>query len=82
VVITDQTMPQMTGLALAQRIKAIRADVPIILCTGFSQAITPERGKELGIEEFVMKPMTARDLATAVQRALKNRPSRGAEVEV
>jgi PAS domain S-box-containing protein len=70
VVITDQTMPGMTGDVLAGKLMAIRPDVPIILCTGFSELIHEEKAKKLGIREFVMKPLVLRDLASAVRRAL------------
>ena len=69
-VITDMTMPNMTGDKLAQEILSIRPGIPIILCTGFSEYITEERAKALGIQEFVMKPLVMRDLATVIRRAL------------
>ena len=62
VVITDQTMPNMTGDVLARQILEIRAEVPIILCTGFSHLITPEKAKAIGIRAFLMKPLMVRDL--------------------
>ena len=71
VVLTDQTMPDMTGDALARELLRIRPDIPIILVTGFSQDIEPEHVHELGIREFMMKPMTARDLSEAIQRVLQ-----------
>jgi PAS domain S-box-containing protein len=55
-VITDVTMPAMTGIELAKELMAIRPDIPIILCTGFSELINEKRAKEMGIQEFVMKP--------------------------
>jgi FixJ family two-component response regulator len=60
----------MTGDKLAQEILAIRPGIPIILCTGFSEYITEEKAKALGIQEFVMKPLVMRDLATVIRRAL------------
>lgn len=71
VVLTDQTMPDMTGDDLARELLRIRPDIPIILVTGFSQDIEPEHVYELGIREFIMKPMTARDLSEAIQRVLQ-----------
>jgi FixJ family two-component response regulator len=47
--ITDHTMPRMTGDTLAQELLRIRPDMPIILCTGFSELVTEERAKEIGI---------------------------------
>lgn len=70
-VITDQTMPEMTGLALANKLIAIRKDVPIVLCTGYSETVSPEKAQKAGIREFVMKPVTKRELALTIQRALE-----------
>jgi len=69
-VVTDMTMPQMTGDELAKELMTIRSDVPIILCTGFSESITKEGAKEMGIREFAMKPFVMRDLANVVRRIL------------
>ena len=56
-VITDMTMPNMTGSELAQQLMRIRPDIPVILCTGFSEAITQEKARALGVREFIMKPI-------------------------
>ncbi|OPY08175.1 MAG: Blue-light-activated protein [Syntrophus sp. PtaB.Bin001] len=69
-VITDMTMPQMTGIVLARNLLQIRKDIPIILCTGFSEIITEEDAKKLGIKEFIMKPLFMKDLAAAIRRTL------------
>jgi PAS domain S-box-containing protein len=69
-VITDYTMPNMTGANLAREIVQIRADMPIVLCTGFSEQISEEKAKDLGITEFVLKPFELRTLAEAIHRAL------------
>jgi len=69
-VITDQTMPQMTGEILARAVRAIRPDVPIILCTGFSHVINADQARALGINMFLMKPLVLRDLARAIQQVL------------
>jgi len=69
-VITDQTMPNMTGSDLATEILRIRSDIPIILCTGFSHAISPEKAAALGIREFVMKPIVGAQLGRTVRRVL------------
>lgn len=71
--ITDMTMPAMTGVDLAKEILKIRPDISIILCTGFSELITEEQAKKLGIKEFVMKPFTLGDLSRVVRKALDNR---------
>ena len=69
-VMTDMTMPKMTGEKLAKEIMTIRPDIPMILCTGYSEQITEEKAKELGIKEFVMKPIRINDIATTIRRAL------------
>jgi len=69
-VITDMTMPNMTGDRFAREIWKIRPGIPVILCTGFSERITEEKAKAMGIREFVMKPLVIKDLAQALRRAL------------
>jgi two-component system cell cycle sensor histidine kinase/response regulator CckA len=63
-------MPNMTGEKLAGEILKIRPGLPIILCTGFSEHVTEGKAKALGIREFLMKPLTLKDLARAVRRNL------------
>ena len=70
-VITDQTMPKMTGDKLAKSILSIRPNLPIILCTGFSEIIDADEAKALGIREFVMKPFTVREMAEKVRKVLE-----------
>jgi two-component system, cell cycle sensor histidine kinase and response regulator CckA len=73
-VITDMTMPSMTGAELARELIKIRSDIPIILCTGYSQLITPEKSNAIGIQEFVMKPFSRSEIAEAIRKVLdKNR---------
>ncbi len=69
-VLTDLTMPKMTGLELSEKLLKIRPDIPIVLCTGFGQGISPERIRDIGIREMVMKPMVASELSEAVYKAL------------
>ncbi|MBW2168751.1 MAG: PAS domain S-box protein [Deltaproteobacteria bacterium] len=69
-VITDMTMPNMTGDRLAKELMKIRPDIPVILCTGFSERITEEKAKEMGIRAFAMKPIVIRDLANTVREVL------------
>ncbi len=57
IVITDQTMPDLTGAALSEKLLALRADIPIILCTGHSAEITEETAYQLGIKAFIYKPI-------------------------
>ncbi|MFH1214991.1 MAG: PAS domain S-box protein [Pseudomonadota bacterium] len=70
-VITDQTMPEMTGAELAAKLMKIRADLPVILCTGHSDIIDEAKARALGIREFLMKPMQLRQLAEIIKRILK-----------
>ena len=69
-VITDMTMPNMTGDKLAAKMLQIRPDIPIILCTGYSDQITERRAKEMGIKAFVMKPLVMKDLAAQIRDVL------------
>jgi CheY-like chemotaxis protein/anti-sigma regulatory factor (Ser/Thr protein kinase) len=70
-VITDQSMPQMTGVRLAEEMIKVRKDVPIILCTGYSEVVSPEKAKDIGIREFVMKPLLRKEMAETIRRVLK-----------
>ncbi|MGZ3598016.1 MAG: hybrid sensor histidine kinase/response regulator [Syntrophales bacterium] len=72
-IITDVTMPGMTGIELAKELMAIRSDIPIILCTGFSELIDEKHAKEMGIREFVMKPFVIGKHAKAIRRVLEEK---------
>jgi PAS domain S-box-containing protein len=72
-IITDQTMPNLTGTNLAEEFIKIRSDIPIILCTGFSKNISRKKLESIGIKEFVMKPIVQRDLATAIRKVLNEK---------
>jgi len=69
-VITDQTMPGLTGEALSRELLRIRPELPIILCTGFSHIMTAEKAKALGIQAYLMKPLAIRDLAPIIRHVL------------
>jgi two-component system, cell cycle sensor histidine kinase and response regulator CckA len=69
-VITDLTMPKMTGTELARMLLQLRPDIPVILCTGFSQTMTHERASSMGIRELVMKPILIHELAATIRRVL------------
>jgi CheY-like chemotaxis protein len=69
-VITDQTMPQMTGLQLAVELKKIRPNIPVIICTGFSENINEETYKSHGVCDFFMKPVTKKEVAAVIRRVL------------
>ncbi|MBN1516596.1 Cache 3/Cache 2 fusion domain-containing protein [Candidatus Sumerlaeota bacterium] len=72
-VITDMTMPRMTGDQLTQEIIAIRHDMPVILCTGYNERISEERAKEIGVREFVLKPWNLKTLTAVVKKTLNSR---------
>jgi CheY-like chemotaxis protein len=72
-VITDQTMPGMTGSDLARRILQIRPFMPIILCTGYSSLISEEKVRSLGIKGFAMKPLARKDIAAIIRKVLDKR---------
>jgi PAS domain S-box-containing protein len=72
-VITDQTMPNMTGMELAREMLRIRADLPIILCTGFSDAVSYDRLRDIGIGDFIMKPILKHDLIASISRLLSQK---------
>ncbi|HIJ79965.1 MAG: response regulator, partial [Desulfobulbaceae bacterium] len=76
-IITDMAMPNMTGAELARKLIAIRPDIPIILCTGFSETINEVQAKALGIEEYIMKPVIEKDIAIAVRKVLDRRKKKG-----
>ncbi len=69
-VITDQTMPNLTGMGLAMELRKVRPGIPIILCTGHSDKVSSEHMQERGIQGFLMKPVDKREMAEAVRRIL------------
>ena len=69
-VITDHTMPRMTGADLAREMLLIRPDLPVILCTGFSETMDEVQARDIGIGAFVMKPVVMRELAEVIHRLL------------
>lgn len=66
--ITDQSMPDLTGVEMAIEFLKIRPNMPIILCTGYSNKIAPKEAKEIGIKEFMMKPLHKRLLAATIRK--------------
>ena len=72
-VITDMTMPHMTGEELTKQLITIRPDIPVILCTGYSKRINEEKAKSIGIKAFVMKPIHTRMMAETVRSVLDGR---------
>ncbi len=69
-VITDQTMPHMTGKELTKHIKSIRSDIPVILCTGYSDQINEKSARDMGINAFVLKPIIIRDISRIIRDVL------------
>jgi CheY-like chemotaxis protein len=75
-VITDMTMPNMTGDLLARKLLEMRSDTPIILCTGYNEGITEEKALALGIRKYIMKPVVKNELASTIRTVLRA-PLRG-----
>ncbi len=71
-VLTDMTMPDMTGVQLTGEIRAIRPDIKVILCTGFSYHINDEKSKALGLQGFIMKPVVKHELASVIRNVIDN----------
>ena len=66
--VTDQTMPGLTGVDLAREVLLIRPDLPVIMCTGYSEAVSPEEACEAGVCEYVLKPPDFQKLASSIRR--------------
>ncbi len=69
-VITDMTMPQMTRVKLFEKLREIRSDIPIIICTGHSSLVNAESAKQLGVDDYVMKPVSRAMIAKAIRKVL------------
>jgi CheY-like chemotaxis protein len=69
-VITDMTMPKMTGDQLARKLMEIKPGIPVILCTGFNESITEEKALAMGIDKFIMKPIVKDELAGTIRSVL------------
>jgi PAS domain S-box-containing protein len=72
-IITDQTMPGMTGVDLARRILQLRPEMPIILCTGYSSQISEETAKAVGIKGFAYKPLAKKDIGELIRKILDDK---------
>jgi signal transduction histidine kinase/CheY-like chemotaxis protein len=72
-VITDMTMPKITGDLLARELLKIRPEIPVILCTGFSKLIDEERALEIGIRKLIMKPVIKSEIAAAIREVLETK---------
>lgn len=69
-VITDQNMPEMTGDMLVRELMHIRPDVPIVMCTGYSQRVGPEEARQIGVRDYILKPVMSNDLNDVLSRVL------------
>ena len=74
-VVTDQAMPKLYGVKLAEEILKVRPGLPIILISGFADTITLESVREMGIRDFIMKPLVGYELAQAIRHALDGSPT-------
>ncbi|GMW02356.1 MAG: hypothetical protein AMXMBFR84_34920 [Candidatus Hydrogenedentota bacterium] len=70
IIVTDQAMPGLQGLSLAEKAKAIRPDVPVIITTGYSDQTTEQKAANIGVYMVLMKPLISNDLASAIRSAL------------
>lgn len=70
-IITDQTMPYMTGEELALKVMELRPETPVILCTGYSESISVEKAFALGMKDYLLKPISLNELLASVHKALK-----------
>lgn len=76
IVITDYTMPNMSGIELTKEILSIRPDIPIILCTGYDESIKKETAVDSGIRELINKPVVTSELSRILSNLLKTRQGR------
>jgi len=76
-VVTDLAMPNMSGDKLTFELKKIRSDIPIVLCTGFSEKIPEEKAESMGIKGFLMKPIVMKDLSDMIRKVLNNKKGAG-----
>jgi CheY-like chemotaxis protein len=67
-VITDSTMPGMTGMTLARELQRLRPDLPVILCSGSHEGLDPQRVAAQGIAAVLLKPWTPQELAHTIQQ--------------
>lgn len=75
-VVSDMAMPHMTGVQLAQELRSIRPDLPIIICTGYSERLDEEKAKSLGVNGFLMKPVHKSDMASLIRKVLDESDSK------
>ncbi|MDI9569709.1 MAG: PAS domain-containing protein [Pseudomonadota bacterium] len=76
-IVTDQRMPKLTGCELTEEVRKIRPEIPVILCTGYSETALPEKTRALGIDATALKPLTIRALADQAAQVMKAARERG-----
>ena len=76
-VLTDLTMPKMTGTDLIKAIRRVRSDLPVILCTGFSEGVTDEMLEKIGVSKLLMKPVISSELSIVIDTCLRNKRKEG-----
>ncbi len=76
-VITDQTMPGLTGDELAKKMLHLRPELPIVLCTGFSEMLTEEKAREIGLKAYIMKPVVISELGRVMRSVLDSDKEEG-----
>jgi CheY-like chemotaxis protein len=81
-VVTDLTMPQMNGEQLAREMMAINPEIPIIICSGYSEMMGREQAAALGVKELLMKPITIAEMSQKVRKVLDAAAPRGRRREV
>jgi len=75
VIITDMTMPRMTGDRLTKEILTIRPEMPVIICTGYSERMSEKDAEAFGVRKYIEKPIDTRNLAAALREVLDEGPS-------
>ncbi len=73
--LTDLTMPELTGLELSEKVKTIRPDIPVILFTGYSDQVSKDAAAAAGVDEYCMKPVSMNNLSFTVSKVLKSKKS-------
>jgi len=79
VLVTDLTMPRMSGLDLAEAVRALGITIPIVLTTGYADVISPEQACAFGITDLIMKPLVGRTLTQRIRRAIDTRQNKNGE---
>jgi len=69
-IITDMVMPQMTGSQFSKKLKEIKPDIPIILCTGYSSLVDEDRARQIGLTAYLIKPISMTELAETVSKII------------